>query len=73
MLSSFVKSLEVFMDWLQVMTIAGATVGSLWWMHKQTFNEMKDFHGRLCTLEERYIQLMQRVLEGQKKDNGNKE
>jgi hypothetical protein len=28
--------------------------------------EMKDFHGRLCTLEERYIQMMQRVLEGKK-------
>lgn len=28
--------------------------------------EMKDFHGRLCTLEERYIQMMQRLLEGKK-------
>ncbi len=25
--------------------------------------EMKDFHGRLCTLEERYLQLMERFLE----------
>lgn len=25
--------------------------------------ESKDFHGRLCTLEERYIQLMQKMWE----------
>ena len=25
--------------------------------------EMKDFHGRLCVLEERYQQMMQRILE----------
>jgi hypothetical protein len=29
-------------------------------------NEAKDFHGRLCTLEERYLQMMQRILEGKK-------
>lgn len=29
--------------------------------------EMKDFHGRLCALEEKYIQMMERILE--KKDN----
>ena len=51
------------MNWLQVLTIAGSTVGALWWMHRETFKELKDFHGRLCTLEERYIQLMQRILE----------
>lgn len=26
-------------------------------------NQVKDFHGRLCTLEERHLQLMQRFLE----------
>lgn len=30
-------------------------------------NEMKDFHGRLCALEERYIQMMQRFLEQNRK------
>lgn len=30
---------------------------------KELKNETKDFHGRLCTLEERYIQMMQRILE----------
>ena len=28
--------------------------------------EMKDFHGRLCALEEKYIQMMQRILEERK-------
>jgi len=39
-------------------------------MHKENIDmyrsfscEMKDFHGRLCTLEERYMQMMQRILE----------
>jgi hypothetical protein len=25
--------------------------------------EIKDFHGRMCTLEEKYIQMMQRFME----------
>jgi len=39
-------------------------------MHKESLalreennKEMKDFHGRLCILEERYLQMMQRILE----------
>ena len=55
------------MDWSQVLTIAGSTVGALWFMHHQSYKEMKDFHGRLCTLEERYLQLMQKSIEEQKK------
>lgn len=46
------------------------TLISLWVMHRQNISEMKsfqtemkDFHGRLCTLEERYLQMMQRLLE----------
>ena len=31
--------------------------------HRDFYNEMKDFHGRLCTLEERYLQMMQRWIE----------
>ena len=51
------------MDWLQVLTIAGSTIGACWFMHRETSKEMKDFHGRLCALEERYLQMMQRILE----------
>lgn len=29
--------------------------------------EMKDFHGRLCQLEERYIQMMQRFMSQQER------
>jgi hypothetical protein len=50
-------------DWLQVLTIAGSTIGAMWIIHRETYREMKDFHGRLCALEEKYIQLMQRILE----------
>lgn len=58
------------MDWLQVLTIAGSTIGACWIMHRENIGigrnrdqEMKDFHGRLCTLEERYLQMMQKLLE----------
>jgi hypothetical protein len=51
------------MDWLQVLTIAGSTIGACWYMHKETYREMKDFHGRLCRLEEKYQQMMERYLE----------
>lgn len=54
------------MDWLQVLTIAGTTIGACWYMHRESFKEMKDFHGRLCVLEERYLQMMQRILEERK-------
>lgn len=54
------------MEWLQAFMIAGSTVGTCWYLHRESSKEMKDFHGRLCTLEERYIQMMQRILE--KKD-----
>lgn len=65
------------MDWFQVLTIAGSTIGACWLMHREGLKmhldtrnsiatEMKDFHGRLCTLEERYIQMMQRYLEEKK-------
>jgi len=29
--------------------------------------EMKDFHGRLCTLEEKYIQMMERFMQEKRK------
>jgi hypothetical protein len=68
------------MDWLQVFTIAGSTIGACYWMHRESKSEnkqladefrcdsnrfreeMKEFHGRLCTIEERYLQMMQNHL-----------
>jgi hypothetical protein len=58
------------MEWLQAFMIAGSTIGACFWMHRENLQnkadhdkEMKEFHGRLCTLEERYLQMMQRILE----------
>jgi len=39
---------------------------SLWIFHRDNTKEMKDFHGRLCTLEEKYIQMMERFLDSKK-------
>lgn len=62
------------MDWMQVLTISGSTLGAVWFMHKEnismwrkTNDELKDFHGRLCTLEEKYRQMMERHLEDRKR------
>ena len=58
------------MDWTQVIAIAGSTIGACFYMHRENMREraertieLKDFHGRLCTLEERYLQMMQRYLD----------
>ncbi len=58
------------MEWLQAFMIAGSTIGACYWMHKENramqekwTEESKDYHGRLCALEEKYIQIMQRSLE----------
>jgi hypothetical protein len=60
----------VNMDWFQVLAIAGSIIAACWYMHRENVKmhlenakEMKDFHGRLCTLKERYLQMMQRLLE----------
>ena len=55
------------MEWMQVLTIAGSTIGALWFMHRESYKEMKDFHGRLCRLEEKYIQMMERSMDKEKK------
>jgi len=55
------------MDWTQVLTILGANMAMFLWAVRQSRNdflhmsriidsiqmEMKDFHGRLCAIEER--------------------
>lgn len=56
------------MDWLQVLTIAGSTIGACWFLHHETYKEMKDFHGRLCRLEEKYMQMMERFFTEKKKE-----
>lgn len=56
------------MDWTQVLTILGANMALFLWSVRQSRtdflhtcrivesiqSEMKNFHGRLCTIEERY-------------------
>lgn len=61
------------MEWLQAFMIAGSTIGACYWMHKENKDlseefrkESRDFHGRLCTLEERYIQMMQKYMQDRK-------
>lgn len=55
------------MQWIQVLTIVGANFAMILWcmrerradflyitkLIEEIKNEMKDFHGRLCTIEER--------------------
>ena len=60
------------MDWIQVVVIVGANLtvflgfmGTVIALHLQTnkridaiHEEMKDFHGRLCSIEERRIKVL---------------
>lgn len=55
------------MDWTQVFTIVGANIGIFLWLRSESSadrreihsilrelkDELKDFHGRLCAIEER--------------------
>lgn len=57
------------MDWPQVLTISASLIGvilSMWFIQRENHRETKEFHGRLCALEEKYIQMMQRILERRK-------
>jgi hypothetical protein len=68
------------MEWLQAFVIAGSTVGACWMMHRENkelaekmatlagkmADESKEFHGRLCALEERYLQMMHKYLDDKK-------
>jgi len=59
--------IAIFMDWTQVLTILGANIAMFLWSVRQSRTdflhvmqildaintEMKDFHGRLCAIEER--------------------
>ncbi len=51
------------MDWAQFLILIIAMTGMFFWNHKEIHaiaQEMKDFHGRLCTLEEKYYQWLMR-------------
>ncbi len=61
------------MDWYQFLMFAFG----IYMMHRDTSNkidefksefskEMRDFHGRICSLEERYIQMMERFMQERK-------
>lgn len=60
------------MEWLQVLTIAASTFGCCLYFRRETKaqldkmeehgrerdQENKDFHARICVIEEKYIQMM---------------
>jgi len=60
------------MDWVQFILFGVATLGMFFWnrtesrtdnrqleaLLREMKDEMKDFHGRMCTLEERYLQII---------------
>jgi len=50
------------MDWVQVIAIVLPILITLRAISKESHKEMKDFHGRLCTLEQKYIDMMERIL-----------
>lgn len=50
------------MEWYQFFML----VGAIYAMHRENFKEYKDFHGRLCTLEEKYILMMERMMKEKK-------
>ncbi len=70
------------MDWVQVGVIVVSTVGLCWVFSGETktkadkladyerehYKEMKDFHGRMCALEQKYIQMMEKHLEEKKNE-----
>jgi len=59
---------EIRMEWSQLLTIVGANLAMFMWARsearedqaemrmilKAIQDEMKDFHGRLCSIEEKY-------------------
>jgi hypothetical protein len=58
------------MEWLQAFMIAGSTIGACYWMHRENKQkadefrkESKEFHERLWILQERHLQLIQKIWE----------
>ncbi len=57
------------MDWLQYVLLIIALIAM--WRDNQSIKvdmlkESKEFHGRLCVLEQRYLQMMERFMESKK-------
>ena len=62
------------MEWIQVLTVLGSTAGLLIWFRSESRSdyrhtdallngikdEMRDFHGRLCAIEERRLKETQK-------------
>ena len=54
------------MEWYHVLTIIAVNLGMYFHSQRQIgefHKEVKDFHGRLCALEEKYIHMMERFME----------
>lgn len=53
------------MEWTQVLTVVLGILIPMFimtfTMYREMQREMKDFHGRLCRLEERYLEIFQKV------------
>jgi len=50
------------MEWIQFTMLIITLIA----MHRQSAAESKDFHGRLCTLQQQYMDMMERVLRDKK-------
>jgi len=58
------------MIWWQFLLSIGSVIGFWFLIHRENQSilrdmakEQKDFHGRLCTLEQKYISMMERFLD----------
>jgi len=54
------------MEWYQLFTIVAFNLGMYFHNNRQIHEfhkENKDFHGRLCRLEERYINMMEKAIQ----------
>jgi hypothetical protein len=57
------------MEWYHVLTIIAVNLGMYFHSQRQIgefHKEVKDFHGRLCKLEEKYIHMMETIINEKK-------
>lgn len=54
---------QFFVMFLSMLGMFIATFALIISFSREITKEMKDFHGRLCVLEEKYIQMMERIME----------
>lgn len=62
------------MEWTQALTVILSIFGMMLFMIREIRQvsrdiaiEMRDFHGRLCILEEKYMQMMNRFMQEKNK------